>query len=96
MIEVLQTETFRRWMDHLDDAVAETRILARIKRAQFGNLGDWKSVGGGVSEMRIDHGAGYRVYFTRRGDKLIVLLAGGTKRTQTADIARAQQIAKQV
>lgn len=96
MIEVVQTDVFRRWMDRLHDAVAEARILARIKRVQSGNLGDWKSVGDGVSEMRIAHGPGYRVYFTRRGERMIILLAGGTKRTQSADIAKAQQLAKQV
>ena len=83
-------------MDCLDDAVAETRILARIKRMQMGNLGDWKSVGGGVHEMRITHGRGYRIYFTRRGTKMVILLAGGTKRTQAADIAKAQRMASEV
>ncbi|MCW5735073.1 MAG: type II toxin-antitoxin system RelE/ParE family toxin [Enhydrobacter sp.] len=61
----------------------------------MGNLGDWKPVGSGVSEMRIDHGPGYRVYFVRRGDRLIIVLAGGTKRTQAADIARAIEIAEE-
>jgi putative addiction module killer protein len=94
VIEVVETEVFRSWMERLKDAVARTRILARLRRASLGNLGDWKSVGAGISEMRIDHGPGYRVYFTRRGDQLIVILAGGTKRTQAADIAEAKDIAR--
>lgn len=65
----------------------------RLRRASTGNFGDWKSVGSGVSERRIDHGPGYRAYFIRRSDRLIVILAGGTKRTQAADIARALEIA---
>lgn len=96
MVEIVQTDAFRRWMDRLNDRVARNRIVARIDRASSGNLGDWKSVGSGVAEMRIDHGPGYRVYFTRRGDLVIILLAGGTKRTQSADIAKAVGIAKQL
>ena len=96
VIEVVETEAFQRWMERLKDAVARTRILARLKRASLGNLGDWKAVGGGVAEMRVDHGPGYRVYFTRRGDRLIVILAGGTKKTQAADIAKAIETAKQL
>ena len=80
----------------MNDRVAKNRIVARIDRASSGNLGDWRSVGGGVAEMRIDHGPGYRVYFTRRGDRVIILLAGGTKRTQPADIAKAVEIANQL
>jgi|SRR5258707_325525 putative addiction module killer protein len=96
MVEIVQTDVFRRWMDRLNDRVAKNRIVARIDRASSGNLGDWRSVGGGVAEMRIDHGPGYRVYFTRRGDRVIILLAGGTKRTQPADIAKAIEIANQL
>lgn len=96
MIEVVQTDTFRRWMDRLNDRVARNRIVARIDRAASGNLGEWKSVGGGVAEMRIDHGPGYRVYFSRRGDRLIIVLAGGTKRTQAADIVKAIEIAREL
>ncbi len=94
VIEIVETEVFQRWMERLKDAVAKTRILARLKRAAMGNLGDWKAVGGGVAEMRVDHGPGYRVYFARRGDRLVIILAGGTKRTQAADIAKAIDIAK--
>lgn len=96
MIEVVETELFQRWMGRLRDAGARTRILARLRRASMGNFGDWKSVGSGVSEMRIDHGPGYRVYFIRRGDRLIIILAGGTKRTQAADIVRALEIAREL
>jgi putative addiction module killer protein len=96
MIEVVQTDIFRRWMDRLNDRVARNRIVARIDRAASGNLGDWKSVGSGVAEMRIDHGPGYRVFFCRRGDRLIIILAGGTKRTQAADIAKAIEIAREL
>jgi putative addiction module killer protein len=63
VIEIVETDAFRRWMVRLNDAIARNRIVARIKRASMGNLGDWKSVGGGVAEMRIDHGPGHRVYF---------------------------------
>jgi putative addiction module killer protein len=96
MVEIVQTDVFRRWMDRLNDRVAKNRIVARIDRASSGNLGDWRSVGGGVAVMRIDHGPGYPVYFTRRGDRVIILLAGGTKRTQPADIAKAVEIANQL
>ncbi len=92
MVEIVETDAFRRWMARLNDAIAR-KDPARIKRAA---MGDWKSVGGGVAEMRIDHGPGYRVYFARRGDRTIILLAGGTKRTQDADIAKAIGIAKQL
>ena len=74
------------------DARARARIAARVRRAELGNFGDSKSVGGGVSEMRIDHGPGYRLYFTVRGQSLILLLCGGDKRTQVTDIRRAQQM----
>jgi putative addiction module killer protein len=95
MLEIVETGLFQRWMERLKDASAKTRILARLRRASMGNLGDWKSLSGGVSEMRIDHGPGYRVYFMRRGNRLIIILAGGTKRTQAADIIRAIEIAKE-
>ena len=96
MIEVVETDVFQRWMERLRDSMAKARILARLKRVTMGNLGDWKSVGGGVAEMRIDHGPGYRVYFARRGDLLIIILAGGTKSSQSRDIARAIEIAEQL
>lgn len=96
MFTVLQTEVFKEWSAGLRDLKARARIDARIRRAELGNLGDVKSVGGGVGEMRIDHGPGYRLYFTRRGLELIVLLCGGDKGTQAADIKRAQKIAAEL
>jgi putative addiction module killer protein len=76
--------------------VKRARITARLRRLSLGNPGDVKSVGGGVSEMRIDHGPGYRVYFVRRGDLIVVLLCGGDKRTQDRDIARAIRLAQEI
>lgn len=95
MVEIIQSETFRRWLSELADARARIRIQARIDRLGFGNPGDVKPVGEGLSELRIDYGPGYRVYFMHRGALLIVLLCGGDKRTQRADIKRAKVIAAQ-
>ena len=92
MYTVLQSGAFKEWVSGLKDARARARIAARVRRAELGNFGDSKSVGGGVSEMRIDHGPGYRLYFTVRGQSLILLLCGGDKRTQVTDIRRAQQM----
>lgn len=94
MFEVIQSEVFRQWKAGLKDRQAVLRINARIGRMADGNMGDVKPTRGGVSELRIDHGPGYRVYFTRRGPLLILLLVGGDKRTQDADIDRAIAIAK--
>jgi len=80
---VLQTQEFQRWLDAVRDRRAQVRIAARLRLAEAGNLGDWKSVGGEVSEMRVNFGPGYRLYFARRGSILIVMLAGGDKSTQT-------------
>jgi putative addiction module killer protein len=91
-----QTQEFQDWLDGLNDRGAQIRIVARLRLAEAGNLGDWKSVGGDVSEMRVDVGPGYRLYFTRRGRFLIVMLAGGNKSMQKRDIKRAQQIVKQL
>lgn len=96
MFTVLRTDEFKEWVAGLRDLKARARIDARIRRAEMGNLGDVKPVGDGVSEMRIDYGPGYRLYFTRRGLELIVLLCGGDKSTQTADIKRARKIAMEV
>ena len=93
MIEVRETEAYAAWFDALRDAQARARILIRIRRLSLGNPGDVKPVGSGVSEMRIDYGPGYRVYFIRRGDTLAILLAGGDKRTQSRDIAAAIALA---
>lgn len=93
MIEVRETEGYAAWFGALRDAEARARILIRIRRLSLGNPGDVKPVGSGVSEMRIDYGPGYRVYFVRRGDTLAILLAGGDKRTQSRDIAAAIALA---
>jgi putative addiction module killer protein len=96
MLEVRQTDVFTGWFAGLRDRKARARITARIRRLSLGNPGDVKSVGGGVSEMRIDYGPGYRVYFVGRGDVVVILLCGGDKRRQERDIARALELAKEV
>ena len=95
MFEIIKSETFKRWLLSLKDRMARIRIQVRIDRLADGNPGDSKPVRDAISELRIDHGPGYRVYFTRRGPLVIVLLAGGDKRTQDADIERAIAIAKE-
>jgi putative addiction module killer protein len=89
MIEVRKTENFAKWIDGLQDLRARARILVRIERLTAGNPGDVKPVGEGVSEMRIDYGPGYRVYFNKIGQKVVILLAGGDKKTQSKDIKTA-------
>jgi len=92
---IQQTESFEIWHDSVKDLRAKIAIARRIERAENGNLGDIKSVGDGVSEMRIDVGAGYRVYYTLREKIMVILLAGGTKSTQQADIKKAITLAKE-
>ena len=92
---IQQTESFETWHDSVKDLRAKIAIARRIERAENGNLGDIKSVGDGVSEMRIDVGAGYRVYYTLREKIIVILLAGGTKSTQQADIKKAITLAKE-
>ena len=92
-MEVRQTEVFAIWLRGLRDHRARARIQVRIDRLLLGLVGDAKSVGEGISELRIDYGPGYRVYFTQRGRELIILLAGGDKRTQDRDIKNAIQLA---
>lgn len=94
MFEIRTTRVFSKWLDGLRDVRARARVLVRVERLADGNPGDVKPVGEGVSEIRIDYGPGYRVYFTQRGGKVIVLLAGGDKRTQEADIQRALRFAR--
>jgi len=94
VIEIRQTETFAAWFRKLRDRRARARIQVRIDRLSLGNPGDSKPVGEGVSELRIDYGPGYRVYFVRRGDTVIVLLAGGDKGTQARDIRTALKLAR--
>jgi putative addiction module killer protein len=95
-MDVQQTEIFRNWFNALKDRRARARILMRIDRAENGNFGDHKSVGGGVSEMRIDYGVGYRIYYTLRGTQLVILLAGGDKSSQAQNIRTAQQLVRQL
>ena len=96
MIEVRQTEVFTQWFDRLRDRQVRARINVRIRRLSLGNFGDAKPVGEGVSELRIDFGPGYRVYFVRRGRTLVVLLAGGDKHSQDRDIKKAQKLAREL
>lgn len=96
MIEVRQTEIFSKWFRGLRDRLARVRIQARVDRMQAGNAGDVKSVGEGVSEMRVDYGPGYRVYFTYRGSELVIVLAGGDKSSQADDIRKAIRLAKEL
>jgi putative addiction module killer protein len=96
MIEVRETEVFAAWFAGLRDREARARITVRIRRLSLGNPGDVKPVGTGVSEMRIDYGPGYRVYFVRRGEAVVVLLCGGDKRDQDRDIARALELAREL
>jgi putative addiction module killer protein len=94
MVEIRKTDLFAKWLDNLRDIQAKARVLARIERLASGNAGDVKPVGEGVSEMRIDYGPGFRVYFTKRGSELIILLAGGDKSSQSSDIKVALRLAR--
>jgi putative addiction module killer protein len=96
LIEIRQTEQFVVWLNNLRDARAVARIDVRLRRLSLGNPGDVKPVGEGVSEMRIDYGPGYRIYFIRRGTAVVILLCGGDKRTQDGDIAEAKRLAREV
>ena len=91
--EVQESDVYRRWYARLRDEQAKTRIDARVRRLREGNPGDVQPVGRGVSELRIHYGPGYRVYFTERGETLVILLAGGDKRSQATDIRRALEVA---
>lgn len=94
MNSIQTTEIFDAWFDGLRDRIAKARIQARIDRAEEGNFGDCRPVGKGVSEMRVHYGAGYRVYFKRLGREWVILLAGGDKSTQQADIKTALRVAR--
>lgn len=96
MVEVRQTERFARWLENLRDLRARARVQARIERLIGGNPGDIKPVGSGVSELRINYGPGYRVYFQQKGSTLIILLAGGDKSTQISDIDEALMLVRQI
>lgn len=94
MIEIRQTSVYIQWFDKLRDRHAQARINTRIRRLSLGNFGDVKPVGQGISELRINYGPGYRVYFIQQGQTLVILLAGGDKRTQDQDIKTAQNLAR--
>ena len=94
MTEIRKTAVFAKWLDALREIRARARVLARIERLAVGHSGDARPVGEGVSELRIDYGPGYRVYFKKRGRSLIILLAGGDKRTQARDIRTALRLAQ--
>ena len=94
MIQFKKSKHFQEWLDSLRSKPARARVLARLDNAQWGNFGDCEALGNGVFEMRIHYGPGYRVYFTRRGEVVYLLLIGGDKSTQKRDIQRAKQIAE--
>ncbi|MDE0219969.1 MAG: type II toxin-antitoxin system RelE/ParE family toxin [Spirochaetaceae bacterium] len=94
MFEVRKTEGYAKWLDSLRDARARARVLVRIERLAAGNPGDVRPVGEGVSELRIDYGPGYRVYYKKQGRRIVVLLAGGDKRTQSDDVKTALRLAR--
>ena len=94
MIEIRKTDAFAKWIDGLQDIRARARVLVRIERLAAGNPGDVKPVGEGVSEMRIDYGPGYRVYFKKIGQKVVILLAGGDKKSQSKDIKTAIRLSR--
>ena len=94
MLEIRKTYTYAKWLDSLRDIHERARVQARVERLATGNPGDVKPVGEGVSELRIDYGPGYRVYYTRHGREVVILLAGGDKRTQASDIKTALRLAR--
>lgn len=96
MITIRETDTYSRWFSALRDRKARARIQIRLDRLQLGLFGDVKPVGEGVSELRIDYGPGYRVYFVQRGHELLILLAGGAKNTQDKDIKTALELARNI
>jgi putative addiction module killer protein len=93
MYTVYQTDEFLEWLDALKDKRAQIRIAARLRQVEAGNLGDWQAIEGGVSELRVNFGPGYRLYFTRRGRVIIMMLNAGDKSSQQRDIRRALNLA---
>ena len=96
MYQLRQTDVFAKWIVGLRDVQAKARILARLESARLGNLGDCKAIGSGIREMRIHTGPGYRVYFIQRKAMILILLCGGSKSSQSRDIARARKIAHEI
>jgi len=96
MLEVQKTEEFDEWLSGLADQRAQAKIVSRVERLGFGNPGDVKAVGEGMSEMRVSYGPGYRIYFKRTGKTVVLLLCGGDKSTQDKDIKRAKEIAAEL
>ena len=96
MYTLQKSDAFAKWLRGLRDLKAKARILARLDSVRLGNLGDIKAVGSGISEMRVHVGPGYRVYFVRRKEQIVVLLCGGTKASQRSDIAKAKRIASDI
>jgi len=93
MIKIRKTEVYTKWLNNLKDVRAKARILVRVERLAYGNPGDVKPVGEGISELRINYGPGYRLYYKKHGQEVIILLAGGDKSTQTRDIKTALNLA---
>ena len=96
MYQLQQTETFEKWLIGLRDRKAKARVLARLESVRLGNLGDWKTISGGLRELRVHTGPGYRLYFALRQSVVILLLCGGAKSTQARDIERAKRLLKEV
>ena len=96
MVELKQTETFRKWRLQLRDERTRALIASRLDRLAFGNAGDARPVGGGISELRVDYGPGFRIYFQKRANSIVLLLCGGDKSTQAKDIRRARRLAEQL
>ena len=96
MFSIRQTEEFVAWLDALKDKRAQVRIAARLRQVEAGSLGDWQPIEGDISEMRVHHGPGYRLYFVRRGRVIVVLLNAGDKASQKQDIRRALKLAAQL
>ncbi|MHC8322576.1 type II toxin-antitoxin system RelE/ParE family toxin [Pseudomonas sp. GB2N2] len=96
MIDFERSSAFADWLDSLRDTIGKVRIIARLRAAEHGNFGDCESVGKSVYEMRVHHGPGYRIYFTRRGEVVYLLLVGGDKSTQKRDIKRAIQMTQNI
>lgn len=94
MLEIRKTDVYAKWLDGLRDARARVRVLVRVERLAAGNPGDVRPVGEGVSELRIDYGPGYRVYFKKQARRIVILLAGGDKRTQSDDVKTALHLAR--